>query len=112
MYTENKTIPLTDLGGGVVRKILSYSKNLMAVELQFEKGAVGAKHSHPHEQMGYIVEGSLIYQEEGKEDKVLATGDIYHVEPNVVHGVVAVENTKLLDIFNPCREDFLKAEQK
>ena len=55
MYTENKTIPLTDLGGGVVRKILSYSENLMAVELQFEKGAVGAKHSHPHEQMGYSV---------------------------------------------------------
>lgn len=75
MYTENKTIPLTDLGGGVVRKILSYSENLMAVELQFEKGAVGAKHSHPHEQMGYIVEGSLVYQEEGKEDKVLGTGD-------------------------------------
>ena len=65
MYTENKTVPLTDLGGGVVRKIISYSQNLMAVELQFEKGAVGAKHSHPHEQMGYIVEGSLIYQEEG-----------------------------------------------
>ncbi|MFR1832552.1 MAG: cupin domain-containing protein [Lachnospiraceae bacterium] len=111
MYTENKTIPLTDLGKGVVRKILSYSKNLMAVELQFEKGAVGAKHSHPHEQMGYIVEGSLIYQEEGKEDKILGTGDIYHVAPNVVHGVVALENTKLLDIFNPCREDFIAAEK-
>ena len=26
----------------------------------------------------------------------------------MVHGVVAVEDTKLLDIFNPCREDFLK----
>ena len=52
------------------------------------------------------------YTHLGKEDKVLVTGDIYHVEPNVVHGVVAVEDTKLLDIFNPCREDFLKAEQK
>ena len=108
MYTENKTIPLTDLGGGVVRKILSYSENLMAVELQFEKGAVGAKHSHPHEQMGYIVEGSLVYQEEGKEDKVLGTGDIYQEAPNVVHGVIALEETKLLDIFNPYREDFVK----
>ena len=42
---------------------------------------------------------------------MLGTGDIYHVEPNVVHGVVAVENTKLLDIFTPCREDFLAAEK-
>ena len=65
MFTENKNVEATDLGGGVTRKILSYSKNLMTVELQFQKGAVGAKHSHPHEQIGYIVSGRLIYQEEG-----------------------------------------------
>lgn len=108
MYTENKTIPLTDLGGGVQRKILSYSEKLMTVELQFEKGAVGAKHSHPHEQIGYIVSGKLVYQEEGQEDKVLETGDTYYVAPNVVHGIVTLEPTKLLDIFTPMREDFIK----
>ena len=48
MYVENKNVPLTDLGGGVVRKVLAYSENLMNVELKFEKGAIGAKHSHPH----------------------------------------------------------------
>lgn len=108
MYVENKNIPLTDLGGGVVRKVLAYSENIMNVELHFDKGAVGAKHSHPHEQLGYIIEGSLLYQEEGQEDKVLVTGDTYYVAPNVVHGVVALKETKLLDIFTPMREDFVK----
>ncbi len=108
MYVENKNIVPETVGEGTVRRILAYSPKLMAVELTLDKGAVGAKHSHPHEQMGYIVEGSLVYQEEGKEDKVLGTGDIYHVAPNVVHGVVALEETKLLDIFNPYREDFVK----
>lgn len=107
MYVENKNIPLTDLGGGVVRKVLAYSENLMNVELKFEKGAVGAKHKHPHEQIGYIISGSLLYQEEGKEDKVLGTGDSYYVEPNVEHGVVALEDTMLLDIFTPMRKDFV-----
>ena len=37
MYVENKNVPLTDLGGGVVRKVLAYSENLMNVELKFEK---------------------------------------------------------------------------
>ena len=64
MYVENKNVPLTDLGGGVVRKVLAYSENLMNVELKFEKGAIGAKHSHPHEQIGYIISGSLLFQEE------------------------------------------------
>lgn len=107
MYVENKSIALTDLGGGVVRKVLVYSENLMSVELHFEKGAVGAKHSHPHEQIGYLISGSLLYQEEGQEDKVLVAGDTYYVAPNVVHGVVAVEETKLLDIFTPMRKDFV-----
>ena len=108
MFTENKTVSPTDLGGGVKRKILSYSNNLMTVELTFPKGATGAKHSHPHEQIGYIVSGSLIYQEEGQEDKILHTGDTYYVAPNIVHGVEILEDTKLLDIFTPMREDFLR----
>ncbi len=107
MYTENKDIVSRDIGGGVTRKILSYSRNLMTVELLFPKGAVGAKHSHPHEQIGYIVSGSLVYEEEGCEDKVLHTGDTYYVAPNVVHGVRILEDTKLLDIFTPMREDFV-----
>ena len=109
MFTENRMIPSQDLGGGLKRKVLSYSKNLMAVELCFEKGAVGAKHSHPHEQIGYLISGSLVYQEEGCEDKVLHTGDTYYVAPNVVHGVEILEDTKLLDIFTPMREDFVPA---
>ena len=88
-------------------RILSYSKNLMAAELLFPKGAVGAKHSHPHEQIGYLISGRLIYQEEGSPDRILETGDTYYVAPNVVHGVEILEDTKLLDIFTPMREDFV-----
>lgn len=108
MYTENKNIVPDDLGGGVTRKVLSYSDNLMAVELHFEKGAIGAKHSHPHEQIGYISSGKLIYQEDGSEDKELKTGDTYYVSPNVVHGIQVLEDTVLLDIFTPMRKDFVK----
>ena len=107
MFTENKNVPPRDIGGGVTRKVLSYSENLMTVELLFPKGGVGAKHSHPHEKIGYIVSGSLIYQEEGQEDKILHAGDTYYVAPNVVHGVEILEDTKLLDIFTPMRKDFV-----
>jgi quercetin dioxygenase-like cupin family protein len=107
MYTENKNVQLQDLGGGVTRKILSYSPTLMTVELHFENGSTGKKHSHPHEQIGYVISGSLIYHEEGCEDKVLHTGDTYYVKPNAVHGIDCLEETKLLDIFTPMREDFV-----
>ena len=109
MYVRGQDRECKDLGGGTHRKVLAYSQNLMNVELHFEKGAIGAMHSHPHEQIGYLISGSLVYQEEGCEDKVLHTGDTYYVAPNVVHGVEILEDTKLLDIFTPMREDFVPA---
>ena len=107
MFVENKNVPLTDLGGGVTRKVLAYSPNLMTVELHFKAGSVGAPHSHPHEQIGYIISGSLLYREEGCEDRLLTAGDTYYVRPNVVHGIAVLEDTKLLDVFTPMREDFV-----
>lgn len=107
MYVENKSIELTDLGDGIVRKVLAYSENIMSVELHFDKGAIGTTHFHPHEQIGYLISGSLLYQEEGQEDKVLVAGDTYCVAPDVPHGVVALEETMLLDIFTPMRKDFV-----
>lgn len=107
MYVRNKELTTTDLGGGVERKILSHAPNLMTVELHFAKGAIGVPHSHPHEQIGYIISGKLEYTEEEK-CVVLEAGDTYYVAPNVVHGVKALEETMLLDIFTPEREDFLK----
>lgn len=107
MYVVNSKIPSVDLGGGVTRKVLSYSENLMSVELHLQKGAEGAMHSHPHEQIGYIASGKLIYMEEGEEDKTLSTGDTYYVRPNAMHGIKVLEDTVLLDIFTPMRKDFV-----
>ncbi len=107
MHVFNKDKQYRDLGGGVMRKVLAYSDNIMNVELKFEKGAVGAMHKHPHEQIGYVIEGSLVYKEEGCEDVVLSAGDTYLVPPDVMHGIECLTEVKLLDIFHPMREDFI-----
>lgn len=107
MYVKNADCKYTDLGGLVKRKVLAYSDNIMNVELLFEKGAKGEMHSHPHEQIGYVIEGSLVFHEEGKEDVVLGSGDSYIVAPNVSHGIDCLTNVKLLDIFTPMRSDFI-----
>jgi quercetin dioxygenase-like cupin family protein len=106
MYTENDKILQQNVGEGVVRKVLSYSDNLMCCELKFKKGSIGALHSHPHEQIGYVISGSFEYEEEGSK-VVVKAGDSYYVAPNILHGVVALEDSVLLDIFAPKREDFL-----
>ena len=107
MVVHNQDRAYQDLSGGVRRKVLAYSENLMNVELLFEKGAKGAMHKHPHEQIGYVIEGSLLYHEEEKEDVLLKAGDSYYVAPDVMHGITCLSDVKLLDIFTPMREDFI-----
>ncbi len=44
-------------GEGVVRRVLSYTDEVMVVQNHFQKGAVGALHHHPHTQITYVVSG-------------------------------------------------------
>ena len=48
MIVFGNDVALTELGGGVSRKILAQDTEMMAVEVHFEKGAIGAVHTHPH----------------------------------------------------------------
>ena len=107
MFVKNDDIKLTDLGGGVSRKILAYDENLMSVEVRFETGAVGSMHTHPHTQISYVLEGKFEATING-ETTVIAKGDTYITPPDAPHGVVCLEAGALLDIFTPHRADFLK----
>lgn len=93
--------------GGVTRRVLAYNDGLMCVENQFQQGAVGALHSHPHTQITYVVEGAFSFTIDGVT-KVVRKGDTLLKEDGVVHGCTCLEAGVLLDIFTPMREDFVQ----
>ena len=93
-------------GEGVTRRILAYTDGLMCVENTFEKGAVGAIHSHPHTQITYVVSGAFAFTIDG-ETRTVRAGDTMLKEDGVPHGCTCLEAGVLLDIFTPMREDFV-----
>ncbi len=93
-------------GEGVVRRVLSYTDEVMVVQNHFQKGAVGALHHHPHTQITYVVSGQFEF-EIGGEKKVVNPGDSMLKKDGVEHGCVCLEEGILLDIFAPMREDFV-----
>ena len=103
---NNDVIP-TDCEPGVTRKILTHSDELMMCEITFKKGARGNTHSHPHLQITYIAKGSFEFTIDG-ETRIVKQGDSVYMPSDAVHGVVALEDGILVDVFNPAREDFLK----
>lgn len=92
---------------GGERQVLSYGGGLMLVQFTFDAGVQTAMHSHPHEQVGYVVSGSIDLIMDGQATVRLTAGSSYYVAPNIQHGIVTHEPTVLLDCFTPVREDFL-----
>jgi quercetin dioxygenase-like cupin family protein len=92
---------------GAQRRILSYGGDMMLVEFTFESGVTAAIHSHPHEQVGYVVSGEIDLIMEGFDRTRLTAGGSYYVAPNVPHGITTYAPTVLIDCFTPIREDFL-----
>jgi quercetin dioxygenase-like cupin family protein len=101
--SENR---LFDAGGGLTRKVAAYNDNLMCVEVHFETGTVAALHSHPHEQITYVISGKFEF-DVGGEKYVISAGDSLYKQPDIVHGAKCLEAGMLLDVFTPHREDFL-----
>jgi quercetin dioxygenase-like cupin family protein len=82
------------------------AEHLMLSLATLEPHSVVAEHSHPHEQVGMVIEGRATFYI-GDEEKTLGPGDMFRIPGNVKHRVVALDRTvKALDIFFPIREDY------
>lgn len=107
MFGINKDIQEEVCGEGVTRKILTYDADLMLVEVKFEKNAIGALHAHKHQQISYVAKGSFEFTL-GEVCKIVKQGDSIYIPSDVVHGVRALEEAIIVDVFTPMREDFIK----
>jgi quercetin dioxygenase-like cupin family protein len=92
---------------GLMRRILANNPKLMLVEHRMEPGWVGARHSHPHDQLVYIISGRLLFQHGSAEKLEVVAGDSFVVKGGVEHQAWALEASHVLDVFTPTRQDYL-----
>ena len=90
---------------GLRRQVMSYTENMMLVRHRMEKGWVGARHSHPHEQMVFVLSGKIQFEHPGGKFLV-GPGESFIVLGNIEHQALALEDSEVLDLFTPCREDY------
>ena len=105
VYTPTDATPVSSPEPGMQRQVLAYNPHLMLVRHNFVKGWSGARHSHPHHQLVYVVRGHIVFEAEGKITDLRA-GDSVVVDGDVAHQASAVEESEVLDVFTPVREDY------
>ena len=82
---------------------------LMTCWIAMEPGAVVVEHSHPNEQLGVVVEGSVTISAAG-ETREMLVGDAYVVPSDMAHqGVAGPDGVLLVETFVPIREEYAKA---
>jgi quercetin dioxygenase-like cupin family protein len=103
-----------DFGPGLTEgeRVLYWGDKIMVVRLIVEPDMpykVRPLHSHPQEQLGYIIEGGYEVITENGVTMVTA-GQGFIIPPNIPHaGGKRVPGKRLvaLDIFSPPREDYM-----
>jgi quercetin dioxygenase-like cupin family protein len=60
-------------------------REVVQVRVDFAPGVAFGKHSHPGEEIAYVLEGSLEYQVEGKPPVTLKAGEVLFIPAGTVH---------------------------
>jgi quercetin dioxygenase-like cupin family protein len=106
-FINSEKLPKMELFPGALSGILA-GDNIMLSFLELAAGGTVPQHSHPHEQAGLMISGSLRFTI-GTEEQVMAPGDAFLIPPNVAHSGEVLEGpARVLDIFCPVREDYVE----
>ncbi|NRQ17785.1 cupin domain-containing protein [Ensifer sesbaniae] len=68
------------------------------VRVDIEPGTTSIKHSHPGEEIAYVLEGSLEYQLEGRAPVTLQAGQALFIPAGVAHVAKNVGTTKASEL--------------
>ena len=83
-------------------------KNLMITRYQAKAGAEFEAHSHPEEQMGYVIKGRVEFFIGEQEERVLfEAGTFFRFAPNERHRSRVLEDIMVIDVFSPPRPEYL-----
>ena len=92
---------------GLSRQVLAYNHKLMLVRHLMENGWIGTRHSHPHEQLVYVIRGHLQFSSAAGSTFEARAGDSFVVPGGVEHQARAFEESEVIDVFTPSREDYV-----
>lgn len=105
LTTSDSAVP-RELLPGIQLKTLVHGDRTLLAEIRLVKGAVVPLHSHPQEQTGYLISGRLRFTI-GEEEIEAEPGDAWSLPAEQEHGAEALEDTVVVEVFSPVREDYL-----
>ena len=60
-------------------------REVVSAIAEFQPGATSGAHTHPGEEAGYLLEGTLVFEQAGKPTVTLKAGETFFVPAGTVH---------------------------
>ena len=106
MFLKKDTGVSRKLLEGIDLTTLVHGDKTLMGQFKLAKGSIIPTHSHPHEQTGIIISGKLRFVVEG-EIMDVESGDSWCLLGGVGHSAEALEDSVVIEVFAPVREDYL-----
>ena len=90
---------------GIYRRTLCYNDEIMLCHFTLYKNSEIPMHQHNEHQVGFIIKGKIIFLTDDGEF-ILQEGDSYIFQANEKHGAKILEESEVIDVFNPSRADY------
>ena len=90
---------------GIYRRTLAYNQDGMLCHFRMEKGSKVPLHNHIHSQIGFVISGKLKFFTETSEF-IASEGDSYVFSSLEKHGAEILEDSVVVEIFIPMREEY------
>jgi quercetin dioxygenase-like cupin family protein len=93
---------------GISIKTVAFGDRTLMAEFRMDAESVLPRHTHIHEQTGYLVAGRIRLTI-GDQTFEAGPGDSWCIPGNVEHNAQTLENAIAIEVFSPVREDYLPA---
>jgi len=107
MFGLKSTDGYTEVITGIQIKTLCYGENTLMTEFLLKKGSILPEHNHVQEQTGYLVSGKIILYI-NNISQIITAGDSWNIAANIKHRAEIIENSVAIEIFSPCRGEYIK----
>jgi quercetin dioxygenase-like cupin family protein len=106
MFTTFSPEGYAQIFPGIHLKTVVVGDKTHLTHVRLEQGVQLPLHSHPHEQTGYLISGRMRFVIGGEAFEA-GPGDGWCIPGGVPHSAEVYEETFVIEVFSPAREDYL-----
>ncbi|HTK28686.1 MAG TPA: cupin domain-containing protein [Vicinamibacterales bacterium] len=98
-------VPAEQINPEISRRFITCDRVTVA-RFELTRGGVVPEHRHDNEQVSMVMSGALKFKVGGQET-VVRGGEVIHLPGGVPHEVEVLEDSVVVDVFSPVRQDWV-----